>query len=90
MTNRLLALAATLLLAGCASVDSEQAIGTARDWSQRIDADAPQLRTSDPQDKALRALRRRLLASPLDETSAVQLSLAQTWIREPRGARRLL
>ena len=78
MTNRLLALAATLLLAGCASVDSEQAIGTARDWSQRIDADAPQLRTSDPQDKALRALRRRLLASPLDETSAVQLSLAQS------------
>ena len=49
MNHRILALLAGLLLAGCASVDSEQAISTARDWSQRVDGQAPQLRLASGQ-----------------------------------------
>ena len=71
MNHRILALLAGLLLAGCASVDSEQAIATARDWSQRVDGQAPQLRL-DP------AQRDTLLAAPLTETAALQLSLANS------------
>jgi outer membrane protein TolC len=62
-------------LAGCASIEREQAIEVARDWSQRVDAQAPQLRVDTaPGD----ALRERLLAEPLGENAALQLALAQS------------
>ena len=66
------------VLTGCASVDSDQAIATARDWSQRVDDQAPQLRTGDTQNDASRAERERLLAAPLREDAAVQLALAHS------------
>jgi outer membrane protein TolC len=66
------------VLAGCASVDSDQAIATARDWSLRVDDQAPQLRTGDTRNDASRVERERLLAAPLSEDAAVQLSLAQS------------
>ena len=66
------------VLAGCASVDSDQAIAAARDWSQRVDAQAPQLRTGDTRNDATRAERERLLAAPLSEGAAVQLALAHS------------
>jgi len=72
----LLALAAWLV--GCASVNSDEAIGTARDWSQRVDADAPQLRLAETRGEELRALRERLLAAPLTEGAALQLALAHS------------
>ena len=65
-------------LAGCASVDSEQAIATARDWSQRVDAQSPQLRTGDTPNDAAREQRERLLAAPLSEDAAVQLAMAHS------------
>lgn len=71
MNHRILALLAGLLLAGCASVDSEQAISTARDWSQRVDGQAPQLRLASGQ-------RAELLSAPLTETAALQLSLVHS------------
>jgi outer membrane protein TolC len=74
-----LALAAVCaVLAGCASVDSNQATATARDWSQRIDGQALQLRRGNAAADAMRAQRERLLAGPLDEDAAVQLALAQS------------
>lgn len=74
-----LALAAVCaLLAGCASVDGDQAIATARDWSQRVDAQAPQLHRGHTPGDAARALRERLLAAPLSEDEAVQLAMAQS------------
>jgi hypothetical protein len=76
---RPLALAlACATLAGCASVDSNEAIATARDWSQRVDAQAPQLRTGNSPSDAARAERERLLATPLSEDAAVQLALAHS------------
>jgi outer membrane protein TolC len=66
------------VLAGCASVDSDQATATARDWSQRVDAQAPQLRNGNAPDDAVRADRERLLAAPLGEDAAVQLALAHS------------
>jgi outer membrane protein TolC len=66
------------VLTGCASVDSDQAIATARDWSQRVDDQAPQLRTGDTRHNASRAERERLLAAPLSEDAAVQLALAHS------------
>ncbi len=65
-------------LAGCASVDSEQAIAAARDWSQRVDAQSPQLRTGDTPSDAAREQRERLLAAPLSEDAAVQLAMAHS------------
>ncbi len=77
--TRPLALAAVCAaLAGCASVDSDQAMATARDWSQRVDAQAPQLRSGDTPGDAARAERERLLASPLSEDAAVQLAMAHS------------
>ncbi len=76
---RPLALAAVCaVLAGCASVDSEQAIATARDWSQRVDGQAPQLRSADAAGEAGKAQREHLLAGPLSEDAAVQLALAHS------------
>jgi len=75
MSYRILAATAGLLLAGCAGVDRDQAIGTARDWSQRVDAGTPQLRAGAARDDALRE---RLLAAPLSEAAAVQLALAHS------------
>jgi len=66
------------VLAGCASVDSDQAIATARDWSQRVDAQAPQLRTGDTTGNAAQTERERLLAAPLSEDAAVQLAMAHS------------
>jgi hypothetical protein len=65
-------------LAGCASVDSDQAIATARDWSQRVDAQAPQLRTEGSSSGPWQAQRERLLAASLSEDAAVQLAMAQS------------
>ena len=77
--TRPLALAAVCAaLAGCASVDSDQATATARDWSQRVDAQAPQLRSGDTPGDAARAQRERLLASPLSEDAAMQLAMAHS------------
>ena len=70
-----LALLLAAVLAGCASVEREQAIEVARDWSQRVDAQAPQLRADTA---AGDALRERLLADPLSENAALQLALAQS------------
>ena len=78
MNLRILALLGSLLLAGCASVDSEQATAAARDWSQRVDAQAPQLRIAAAPPDELQALRERLLSEPLTESTALQLSLAQS------------
>jgi len=78
MTHRTLALLAGLLLAGCASVDSEQAVATARDWSQRVDDQAPQLHIGPAQHDELQALRQRLLAVPLTQSAALQLALAHS------------
>lgn len=69
---------ACAVLAGCASVDSEQATATARDWSQRVDAQVPQLRNGMAPDDAMRAERERLLAAPMGEDAAVQLALAHS------------
>ncbi len=71
-------LAVALTLAGCASVTRDEAIGPARDWSQRVDADAPQLRASDARREELSAQRERLLAAPLTEAAALQLALANS------------
>jgi hypothetical protein len=76
---RPLALAAvSAVLAGCASVDSEQATATARDWSQRVDGQAPQLRSADAASEAGKAQREHLLAHPLSEDAAVQLALVHS------------
>jgi len=66
------------VLAGCASVDSEQAVATARDWSQRVDAQTPQLRTTNESGDAARAERERLLTAPLSEGAAVHLALTHS------------
>ncbi len=66
------------VLAGCASVDSDQAIATARDWSQRVDAQAPRLLAGATRSEATRAERERLLTAPLSEGTAVQLALAHS------------
>jgi hypothetical protein len=71
-------LAVALTLAGCASVTRDEAIGPVRDWSQRVDADAPQLRASDARREELSAQRERLLAAPLTEAAALQLALANS------------
>lgn len=71
-------LAVALTLAGCASVTRDEAIGPVRDWSQRVDADAPQLRASDARPEELSAQRERLLAAPLTEAAALQLALANS------------
>ena len=71
-------LALAVALAGCASVSRDEAIGPARDWSQRVDADAPQLRDRGVQRDELIAQREQLLAEPLTETAALQLALAQS------------
>jgi outer membrane protein TolC len=71
-------LAVALTLAGCASVTRDEAIGPVRDWSQRVDADAPQLRASDARREELSAQRERLLAAPLTEAAALQLALAHS------------
>ena len=65
-------------LAGCASVDSDQAIATARDWSQRVDAQAPQLRTDGSPSGTWQGERERLLAAPLGEDAALQLAMAHS------------
>lgn len=78
MRHPFLAIVASLALAGCASVEPDQATAAARDWSQRVDAQAPQLREGSAQDSAPRALRDRLLAAPLDESAALQMALAQS------------
>ncbi|WP_119355533.1 TolC family protein [Azohydromonas sediminis] len=70
-----LLLAAVGVLAGCASVPADDAIGVARDQSQRVDGIAPVLATSDAAHDERRALRSRLLAAPLDEAAAVRLAL---------------
>lgn len=75
---RALALLLAAALAGCASVEPDQAIGSARDWSQRVDAQAPQLYSDTAPGEAQRALRDRLLAEPLSENAALQLALAQS------------
>ena len=62
-----LAGALAIALAGCASVSRDEATGQARDWSQRIDAAAPQLHESIAQREALSAQRERLLEEPLTE-----------------------
>jgi outer membrane protein TolC len=90
--------AACVVLAGCASVDSEQATAAARDWSQRVDAQAPQLRNGKAPDDAVRAERERLLAAPLGEDAAVQLAmihspalqvlLAEGWRAQAEAAQR--
>jgi outer membrane protein TolC len=71
-------LAVALTLAGCASVTRDEAIGPVRDWSQRVDADAPQLRASGARREELSAQRERLLAAPLTEAAALQLALANS------------
>ncbi len=71
-------LAVALTLAGCASVTRDEAIGPVRDWSQRVDAGAPQLRDSDARREELSAQRERLLAAPLTEAAALQLALAHS------------
>lgn len=70
-----LLLAALGVLAGCASVPSDDALAGAREWSQRVDAHAPVLATTDEQRADQRALRERTLAEPLTEAGAVQLAL---------------
>ncbi len=75
---RALAVLLAAWLAGCASVEPEQAIDTARDWSQRVDTQAPHLHTDASADAARRALRERLLAEPLSQHAALQLALAQS------------
>ena len=65
-------------LVGCASVDSDQAIATARDWSQRGDAQAPQLRTDGSPSGTWQGERERLLAAPLGEDAALQLAMAHS------------
>jgi hypothetical protein len=67
-----------LTLAGCASVTRDEAIGPVRDWSQRVDAGAPQLRDSHARREELSAQRERLLAAPLTEAAALQLALAHS------------
>ena len=72
------ALLLVAVLAGCASVEREQAIDVARDWSQRVDAQAPQLHAETVPNAAQREARERLLAEPLSENAALQLALAQS------------
>jgi outer membrane protein TolC len=71
-------LALAVALGGCASVTRDEAIAAARDWSQRVDADALQLRDSDVPHDELNAQRERLLAAPLTEAAALQLALAHS------------
>ena len=78
MTHRILAIAAGLWLAGCASVGSEQAVATARTGRSASMRSAPQLCTDESQRDALRLQRERLLAEPLSEAAAVQLALAHS------------
>ena len=71
-----LAVALAVALAGCASVTRDEATGPARDWSQRVDADAPPLNESTAQRGDLSAQREQLLAAPLTEVAALRLALA--------------
>lgn len=88
--------AATLWLAGCAGLRPEDTLDAARDWSQRVDGQAPswqaQPATCDPND----ATRQALLAAPLDEDGALRLALgcspalqallADAWQAQARAA----
>lgn len=91
-----LLLAALGVLAGCASVPADDALAGAREWSQRVDAPAPVLATTDEQRAEQRALRERTLAEPLTEAGAVRLALlaspsmqallADAWAAQVRAA----
>ena len=69
-------LAAMLWLAGCAGLQPEDTLDAARDWSLRVDGQAPSWH--EPVAPCARADGNRdaLLSAPLDEQGALRLALA--------------
>jgi outer membrane protein TolC len=74
-TPRSLSIVLVAALAGCASMPADEALGPARDWSQRVDRAAPELALSDAERAEQRVRRQQLLAQPLDAAAATELAL---------------
>ncbi|HYD75684.1 MAG TPA: TolC family protein [Ramlibacter sp.] len=75
---RISALAAAALLAGCATVDIDQAVGQANETAAAFTQGRLELSRTPQQQERREQLTRQLLAQPLGQAEAVQLALANS------------